>query len=66
MVTPDLIDKGISAGDIIRGITPAVGGRGGGSPNMAQGGGTDASGLDKALDMVVDLVAEKVGGRNGK
>jgi alanyl-tRNA synthetase len=63
MVTPDLIDKGISAGDIIRGIT---GGKGGGRPNMAQGGITDASGLDKALDMVVDLVAEKVGGKNRK
>jgi len=66
MVTPDLIDRGISAGDIIKGITPAVGGRGGGRPNMAQGGGTDVTGLDKALDMVVDLVAEKVGGKNRK
>jgi alanyl-tRNA synthetase len=66
MVTQDVIDKGISAGDIIKGITPAVGGRGGGRPNMAQGGGTDATGLDKALDMVVDLIAEKLGGKNGK
>jgi hypothetical protein len=33
---------------------------------MAQGGGTDATGLDKALDMVVELVAERLGGKNGK
>jgi alanyl-tRNA synthetase len=66
MVTQDVIDKGVSAGDIIKGIAPAVGGRGGGRPNMAQGGGTDATGLDKALDMVVELVAEKLGGKNGK
>jgi alanyl-tRNA synthetase len=66
MVTQDVIDKGVSAGDIIKGIAPAVGGRGGGRPNMAQGGGTDATGLDKALDMVVELVTEKLGGKNGK
>jgi alanyl-tRNA synthetase len=63
MVTQDVIAKGISAGDIIKGIT---GGKGGGRPNMAQGGISDANGLDKALDMVVELVAQKLGGTNGK
>jgi alanyl-tRNA synthetase len=66
MVTEDVIAKGIRAGDIIAGISPMVGGKGNGRPNMAMGGGKDASGLDKALDMVVDLVAEKLGGANGK
>ncbi|MEO8287893.1 MAG: alanine--tRNA ligase [Chloroflexota bacterium] len=61
MVTQDVIAKGISAGDIIKEISPAVGGRGGGRPNMAQGGGTDAGGLDKALDMVGDFVGGKLG-----
>jgi alanyl-tRNA synthetase len=66
MVTQDVIAKGISAGDIISKISPAVGGRGNGRPNMAMGGGKDASGLDKALDMVTEVVAERLGGANGK
>ncbi len=61
MVTPDAIERGLSAGDIIKEITPAVGGKGGGRPNMAQGGGNKASGLDKALEMVAGLVARKLG-----
>ncbi len=60
MVTQDVIDKGISAGDIIKEIAPAIGGRGGGRPNMAQAGGKDPEGLDKALEMVADLVARKL------
>jgi alanyl-tRNA synthetase len=66
MVTPDVISKGISAGDIIANISPLVGGRGNGRPNMAMGGGKDPSGLDKALDMVPELVAGKLGGANGQ
>ena len=61
MVTQDVIDRGISAGEIISKIAPAVGGKGGGRPNMAVGGGKDSAGLDDALAMVRDLVAAKLG-----
>ena len=61
MVTQDVIDRGISAGEIIKQIAPAVGGKGGGRPNMAVGGGKDPAGLDNALGMVRDLVAAKLG-----
>ena len=61
MVTEDVIARGVRAGDIISYIAPVVGGKGGGRPNLAQGGGTDASGLDRALDMVPELVASKLG-----
>jgi alanyl-tRNA synthetase len=60
MVTQDVIDKGISAGEIISKIAPAVGGKGGGRPNMAVGGGKDPAGLDDALGMVRDLIAAKL------
>ena len=51
----------ISAGDIIREIAPAIGGNGGGRPNMAQAGGKDPEGLDKALGMVAEVVGSKLG-----
>jgi len=38
-----------------------VGGRGGGRPDLAQGGGPDPSGLDAALKLVDDLVARAAG-----
>jgi len=62
MVTPDIIDLGISAGDIVREIAPAIGGKGGGKPNMAQAGGKDPEGLDKALKMVAGFIGNKLGG----
>jgi alanyl-tRNA synthetase len=56
MVTPDVVERGVSAGDIIKEIAPTIGGKGGGRPNMALGGGKDADGLDRALEMVVEVV----------
>ena len=61
MVTKDVIERGVRAGDIIKEISPAVGGRGGGAPHMAQGGGKDPEGLDRALEMVPEVVARKLG-----
>jgi len=60
MVTKDLTGKGISAGKIIQEIAPVVGGRGGGRPEIANGGGTDASRLDEALNAVVAAVSRQV------
>jgi alanyl-tRNA synthetase len=61
MVTQDVVQRGISAGDIIKEIAPTVGGRGGGRPNMAQAGGKDPQGLDQALEMVPTVVARTLG-----
>ena len=52
------VAKGVHAGNIIKNITAVAGGRGGGKPDMAQGGGTDASKIDDALAKVDDLVIE--------
>jgi alanyl-tRNA synthetase len=55
-VTKDLT-KRFQAGRIIQAVAEAVGGRGGGRPDLAQGGGTEPDKLDGALDLVYDLVA---------
>jgi alanyl-tRNA synthetase len=54
--TPDVVKKGIKAGDLVREIAKEVGGRGGGKPDMAQAGGPDASKIDQALEKVYSLV----------
>ena len=48
--TDGAVSAGFAAGAIIKDIAGLVGGRGGGRPNMAQAGGSDASGIDAALD----------------
>ena len=48
--TDGAVSAGFAAGSIIKDIAGLVGGRGGGRPNMAQAGGSDASGIDAALD----------------
>ena len=48
-VSGDLVDAGISAGDLVTAAMPAIDGRGGGRPNMAQGRGTRRAGLADAL-----------------
>ena len=55
MVTPDLIGKH-HAGKIVGEVAKAVGGKGGGRADMAQGGGSDPAALDAALANVFDLV----------
>ena len=47
-VSPDFTAK-VQAGKIIQQIAPIVGGKGGGKPDNARGGGKDASKLDEAL-----------------
>ncbi len=48
---PDaLVGRGLRAGDVLAAMMPAVGGRGGGKPTLARGGGTDASGMGAALE----------------
>lgn len=47
-VTKDLTDK-VRAGDVMKEFAGRVGGKGGGRPDMAQGGGTDVNALEPAL-----------------
>ena len=62
MVTPDLVEKGLHAGNIARGAARVMGGGGGGQPEMAQAGGRQADKLDDALRRVAELIVQ---GRQG-
>ncbi len=57
----DAVAKGVKAGDIIREVTPICGGKGGGKPDSAMGGGTDVVKLDDALAAVDNIVSAKLG-----
>jgi alanyl-tRNA synthetase len=50
----------IKAGDLMREMSARVGGKGGGRPDMAQGGGTDTTALPSALASVKDWVDERL------
>jgi len=56
MVTPDLVNRGLHAGDIVKQVAAVTGGGGGGKANMAQAGGNDKSKLDEALALVKQIV----------
>jgi len=60
MVTPDLVSRGLHAGDIIKQVAEMTGGSGGGKANMAQAGGKDKNKIDEALKLVKQLV-QKLG-----
>ena len=52
----DAVAKGVKAGDIIRKVTAVTGGKGGGKPDSAMGGGADISKLDDSLSIVYELI----------
>ncbi|MEA5153126.1 MAG: alanine--tRNA ligase [Oscillospiraceae bacterium] len=56
----DAVAKGVRAGDIVRNVTAIVGGKGGGKPDSAMGGGSDLSKLGSALAAVEELVTDKI------
>ena len=58
-VTQDVIAK-LKAGDLVNFVAQQVGGKGGGKPDMAMAGGTDASQLPKALASVQEWVTQKL------
>ncbi|MBL8387082.1 MAG: alanine--tRNA ligase, partial [Hydrogenophaga sp.] len=58
-VTADSTAK-VKAGELVNFVAQQVGGKGGGKPDMAMAGGTDASGLPQALASVQGWVAERV------
>jgi alanyl-tRNA synthetase len=58
-VTADLIGK-LKAGELVNHVAGQVGGKGGGKPDMAMAGGTDASKLPQALSSVTEWVTQKL------
>ncbi|MCD2256773.1 alanine--tRNA ligase [Agrilactobacillus fermenti] len=58
-VDPETVKAGIKAGDMVKAIAPAVGGGGGGRPDMAQAGGKKPEGMQAALKTAVEWLTNK-------
>ncbi len=56
----EAVTMGIKAGDVIKNIAPIVGGKGGGKPDSAMGGGSDVSKIDEALSAVSAFVKDNI------
>jgi alanyl-tRNA synthetase len=59
-VTSDATDR-VKAGELMQFVASQLGGKGGGRPDMAQGGGTDVAALPSAIDSVFEWVEKKLG-----
>ena len=57
----EAVAKGVKAGDLVKTVCTICGGKGGGKPDSAMGGGSDLLKLDDALASVDDFVAAKLG-----
>lgn len=60
MATDEAIKSGVHAGNLIREVAPAVGGGGGGRPNMAQAGGKNPNGVDDAIAKVSEVLEKQI------
>jgi alanyl-tRNA synthetase len=58
-VTPDLVKKGLHAGEIVKAAARIVGGSGGGRPDLAQAGGKDPAKLKEALEAIPEIIRKK-------
>ena len=57
----EAVARGIKAGDLVRHVSAICGGKGGGKPDSAMGGGSDPLKVDDARASVDDFVSEKLG-----
>jgi alanyl-tRNA synthetase len=60
MATDSVVKLGVHAGNLIKEISPIVGGGGGGRPNMAQAGGKNPSKIEEALSAVKVILGEQI------
>ena len=58
--TNKAVEKGIDCGKLVKDTVGIVGGGGGGRKDMAQAGGKDASGLQKAVDEAVRIASAMI------
>jgi alanyl-tRNA synthetase len=56
--TEDAVSKGVHAGNLLKKVAPIFDGSGGGRPQLAQGGGTNPAGIDKAFVKLIELVKD--------
>ncbi len=56
------VGRGVKAGDVMKTMLPAIGGKGGGKPTLARGGGSEVAGIPAALEAGVAAVRDALGG----
>ena len=56
----EAVARGIKAGDLVKAVSAICGGKGGGTPDSAMGGGSDPLKVDDALAIVDDFVSERL------
>ncbi len=56
------VGRGVKAGDVMKAMLPAIGGKGGGKPTLARGGGPDIGGIPAALEAGAAAVRSVLGG----
>jgi len=61
-MSKDAVARGLKAGDLIKEIAPLVGGKGGGRPDMAQGGGADPEAVPQALEAAAAWISVRLTG----
>ncbi len=64
-VSREITDR-VRADEIIRKVSKALGGGGGGRPDMAQGGGTDPSGFEEAVRLLREMLTARSGSLSGE
>ena len=58
MLSTDLVDKGLNAGNMVREAAKFIQGGGGGQPHFATAGGKNADGLNQAVNYILDKIAQ--------
>jgi alanyl-tRNA synthetase len=56
------VGRGVKAGDVMKAMLPAIGGKGGGKPTLARGGGSEVGGISAALEAGLAAVRDVLGG----
>ena len=54
------LDRGVNAGNIVKEVTPLIGGGGGGRPNFAQGGGTQTEKISEAVKKAEEIIMKQL------
>lgn len=55
------VKKGVKADEVVRALSPIIGGGGGGKPNFAQGGGTQPEKLQEAIEVAKETIKKQLG-----
>ena len=59
-IDKEALKKGVHAGEVVKAVSPVIGGGGGGRPNFAQGGGTQPEKLREAVEKAEETIKKQL------